>query len=170
MNRFVIKDDQLIVLSEPRPELEKFLINLYCNWQQFYAITQSAHRNITSEPGQEFFTAHLLLERIYNEAGEEIDGLGEHIRGCYGIKLPDDAEAFAQGATIPKPSKGISYMRLVMVDAVALHDNLIEVARLSREPELLGTNTLIGDLMVLVESWLYLLHSQLSTSFASKAS
>jgi DNA-binding ferritin-like protein len=144
------------------------LLRLYCNWFQFYTITQHAHRNIQSSPGVDFYSAHLLLERIYNEAEEQIDGLGEHIRG-YGAYLPETLEQLGSGSDLPSAVTDSvakkQYMQAVFAGTIAIHDNLIEVAGMTRSPELLGTNTLIGDLMVLTESWLYLLSSQLHMSF-----
>ncbi len=168
MRRFRIENGRIIV-AEPDPKLTAALLKLYCNWQQFKTISEHAHRNIVSQPRSEFYTAHLLLERIYTGADAQLDLLGEHIRG-YGVFLPDTLGELAEGATLPTPPKGSGvkpYLLVVISAIVALHDNLIEVASITKEPELLGTNTLIGDLMLDAETWLYLMASQLHMEFTA---
>lgn len=135
----------MLLLDHTMPES---LLVLLADVYSFSLLAQNAHWNTV---GREFYSHHLLYERVYTTAYANVDRVAEYIRG-WGVRAPATLPLLAKLTSLPTISgvltpegylgvlsEGNSFVLKTLTEANAALTEL-------NDPRALGGLNLVGDL------------------------
>lgn len=138
----------VILLPLPDGTMPESLVVLLADVYSFSLLAQNAHWNTT---GREFYSHHLLYERVYTAAYANVDRVAEYIRG-WGVRAPATLQLLAGLTTLP-PVPGVlapeDYLRAVLDGNDLVLKTLTDVNTALadlKDPRVLGGLNLVGDL------------------------
>ena len=142
------------------------LIDLYCYHKVLSDYYHTAHFQVKNIP---FYSDHLLFERLYNEAGAGIDGLGERIIGSgmslESLNLPVIyKKMFEKVKGLPFACKENTQF---FETAMSLETCLVEMCEAyDKSPASVGCKNMVAGLADASESRIYLIKQRLNKQAA----
>lgn len=123
-------------------------------------VARLSHWNVR---GQNFFEAHLLFERIYNDLGDQMDSLVEQLRAC---NFNPDFELF-RGPGISMDQYDCHTLAELVLDYLMALDGVIGLfynfcEKNKQDPRLVGIGNQMQSMSSVVLQDMYLLQSYLS--------
>lgn len=134
------------------------LAKCYADLQMLYLLVSGCHRNIT---GPNFYSLHLMLGEMYGSIAEQVDSLGEHIRGCYHVRLPmspDALKSFSQIQFPPETVDANTFLTAIIMACQVLESSIYSALA---ETKNCGTKNLLEGFCTDNSSRIYLLQSHL---------